>query len=455
MKKSIKVAILLFFITVNTHFCVSQITYDYYKNPEKIGSSNPNATKYFIKSFEFIMQWGAEDTDSAIFYMQKAIGEDSLYAIAYASLGHMIKYGGYNGTTIDRDSVAKLAEKSLKINPKCGDAHTLMSWVYEMKNEYSKAIASCKKAVEAEPNHRETWFWLGVRYSSNPEKLDSAIWAFNKSLEVDPLFGQPHQKLGWIYIYNQADYQKAAFHFRKMVYLYENVKPQDERLLIGYYGLGEALLHNAKWDDAIDTLKLLLKKSETSSLLWIDKLKSMTYSALIRCNMGKAKSELDHFIALNLGRQDKSPKDIGITISLIEEFDALSFQLKEYNVEDTLKKVRLPLYQKVLDNATEDYQINQAITYKCYQYIDEKKYEESNKWLGGLLKKYSNRKELVSGIYYCMALNFMMMKDTKHTISYLKKAVNKGYNDFITLKAQFYTLEENTQFKKIVQTNEK
>jgi len=451
MKKLIKAAFLLFFVTGNIHFCVSQITYDYYKNPEKIGSSNPKATKYFIKSFEFIMQWGAEDTDSAIFFMQKAIEEDSLYAIAFASLGHMIKYEGYKGTTVDRDSVTKLAAKALKMNPKCGDAHTLMSWVYEMKNENSKAIECCKKAVEAEPDHRETWFWLGVRYSSNPEKIDSAIYAFHKSLEVDSLFGQPHQKLGWIYIYNQPDYHKASYHFRKMIYLFEEINPRDDRLLLGYYGLGEALLHDGKYDNAIDTLNLLLKKCENATILWLDDLKSMTYSGLVRAQMRKAKSDLNKFIALNLGRQDKYPDDIEVTISLIEQFDALSYQLKDYDLTDTLKRVNITLFQKVFDNSNDVFQIGKAITYKCYQYIDEKKYEESNKWLSSLLDKYSERKELVSGIYYCMALNFMMMDDKKHTISYLKKAVNKGYNDFITMKAQFYELAENPEFKKILE----
>ena len=82
MKTLVKSIILLLFLLLIHQRGNSQITYDYYKNPDKIGSSNPKATEFFIRSFEFIMQWGTEDTDSAIFYMQKAIEEDSLYAIA-------------------------------------------------------------------------------------------------------------------------------------------------------------------------------------------------------------------------------------------------------------------------------------------------------------------------------------------------------------------------------------
>ena len=85
--KSIQIMIVALMGTVLSY---GQITYDYYSNPDKIGSPYPNATAYFIKSFEFIMQWGSEDTDSAIYYMEKAIEEDSLYAIAYASLVYYI-----------------------------------------------------------------------------------------------------------------------------------------------------------------------------------------------------------------------------------------------------------------------------------------------------------------------------------------------------------------------------
>jgi len=430
--------------------CSAQITYDYYQNPNKIGSSNPKATAYFIKSFEFIMQWGKEDTDSAIYYIQKSIEEDSLYAIAWATLGHLLRYEGYKGTSVDRDSVNRLAEKAIRINPKCGDAHTLKARVYASDNEYYKAIDECKKAVEVEPNHRETWLWLGVMYSIIPEKTDSAIYAFHKSLEVDSLFGQPHQKLGWIYIYDKPDNQKASYHFRKMVHFYENIKPADERMLLGYYGLSEALVIDKKWDDAIDTLNLLLKKCENATLLWLDRLKLMTYSGLVRAHMGKAKSDLDKFIALNLERQDKYPNDIGITLSIIEEFDVLSFRLLEFDLTDTLKQLRMPLFKRVFNYSNNDDEIIRAIDLKCYLYLDEKKYNESNEELRILLEKYGGKKNIVSAIYYAMARNYMKMDDTKHSISYLKKAVNTGYNDFLTMQAEFIKFANNQEFKKIL-----
>ncbi|MBN1790413.1 MAG: hypothetical protein JW830_07955 [Bacteroidales bacterium] len=446
-----KTIILLLFLLLINHRSNAQITYDYYKNPDKIGSPNPRATEYFIRSFEFIMHWGTEDTDSAIFYMQKAIKEDSLYAIAYASLGHLIKYGGYNGTSIDRDSIARLAVKALQINPRVGDAHTLMSWVHFMNNDYQKAIESCKKAVAAEPNHRETWFWLGVRYASLAEKLDSAINAFNQSLEVDSLFGQPHQKLGWIYLYDKNDFQKAAHHFRQMIHLYEDIIPADERMILGYYGLGETLLADKKPDAAIDTFQLLLRKCDSSTLHWVDNLSSWAHSGLARSFLEKAKNEQDKFITVNLGRLAKYPDDTGIMLNAIEEAEGLAFQIKDFNLTDTLREIRLSLYERLLNQTTDEYEINSAIRSKTALLQDEKKYEKAIAELNLLMVKYAGRKEILSNIHYIMACNYALLGKTGVALKHLRLATEAGFNDFNRMMndPDLASLKDSPKFKRI------
>ncbi|MBN2613451.1 MAG: hypothetical protein JXB00_17990 [Bacteroidales bacterium] len=440
-------------IIIQAAYC--QITYNYYKNPNKIGSPNPEATANFIKSFEFIMQWSGEDTDSAIYFMQKAIQEDSLYAIAYASLGHMIKYGGYNGSSVDKDSIAKLAEIALKINPVCGDAHTLMSWVHYMDANYQQAIESCKKAVEAEPDHRETWLWLGVRYTHMPEKLDSAIDAFNKSLEADSLFGQPHQKLGWIYLYYKPDYEKAAYHFRKMVCLFEETEPRDERMIIGYYGLGEALLKMKKPGHALDTFNLLLKKCNNSTINWLDNLLSWTYSGITRCHLMQADSVTNLFIAHNLATQENHPGDIGIKLNIIEEFEGFSYQLKEFNFSDTLKQLRMPLCEQVLSNATDDYEINRAIESKILLFQEGKEYQEAEAALKQFLVEYSGKNHIKSTICYLQACNYASMDKINKALKCLAKSVKRGFNDFYRINNEpaFIKLRNHRRFLKAVNDN--
>lgn len=451
MQKSIHLLYLMCFPALIFTQVDAQITYEYYKNPDKIGSSNPQATEYFIKSFEFIMQWGTEDTDSAIYYMQKAIEEDSLYAIAYAALGHLIKYKAYDGTTVSVDSIGKLAEKALQINPNVGDALTLQSWICYMDGNYQKAIDVCKKAVKAEPDHRETWLWLAIRYSHIPEKIDSAIIYFEKTIQVDSLFGQPHQKLGWIYIFDKKEYLKAAYHFRRMIHLYEDVEPRDERMILGYAGLGESLLLGKRFDNAIDTFNLLLQKCDKSNLHWVNNLRSWAYSGLIESYMGKANLELNNFIDHNYRAMDKHPDDIGSLHNLVDEIDRLEWSLEEYDHRDTLNKIRFLYYDEILDNANEDYIISSTINSKIRLIQKDKNYPKAQNEIMELLSKYADNKKVKAKLLFLLARNYSYLDNNRKALKYLKLSINEGYNDFTRFKEDpiYIKLKDDPKFKKI------
>lgn len=430
----------------------TQITYDYYRNPEKIGSPNPVATAYLIKSFEFIMQWGAEDTDSAIVYLQKAISEDKNYAMAYATLGHLLRYKGYNGATVNMDSVQRLAEKAVKLNPKLGDANTLFARVCDFKGEHNKAIEACLKAVEFEPDHRETWLWLGVMYSRTPGKTDSAIYAFNKCIEVAPNFGQPHQKLGLIYMNDQPDYKKAAYHFRQMVRLYEDYKPRDERMILGYCGLGEALLLDKKIDPAIDTLNLLLKICDNKPVLWVDNLHARVHSTLMMCYMEKARTELSQLIDGNLALQSKDPKNTGVSSQIIYEYDDLSHKLKAFSFIDTLNLQKVGQYEIVLNNSPTDNNLATVINSKVFSMMDEKDYQGAISELNSYLVKYPDKKNLKVDIYYNMACNYAQLNQPKTALKYLGLSIQEGFNDleWIKIDPNLSSLSDDPEFKRII-----
>ena len=430
-----------------------QITYEYYKNPEKIGSTNPRATEYFIKSFEFIMQWGSQDTDSAIYYMQKAIQEDSLYAIAYASLGHLIKFRGYDGTVIPVDSIARLTDKALSINPQCADAYTLQSWVYTMNGQVLDAIDACKKAVEAEPDHREAWFWLAVRYAQIPDKIDSAIFYFNKTIEIDPLFGQPHQKLGWIYLDQKPDYAKSVYHFRRMIYLYEEVEPKDERMIVGYQGLGEALVKSKEYDDAIDTLNMLLNELESSGLLWTDQLRSWGHTALAEAYMGKAEEEVERFIALNLSILEKHPGDMGSIQTIITDINSLEGKYDDYDQKDTLQQIREPFFNEIFSHdSVESYIVTQTIFSQYELMAKDKEYEKDRELMEAHIDRYAGRSDITSIIYYILAANSMKLEDPEQAIRHLELGVDDGLPiEWIEYSPTFEGLKDNPKYKKLLE----
>lgn len=427
------------------------MTYNYYSDPDKIGSQNSQATEYFITAFDYIMQWGIEDSDSAIFYLQKAIEIDSMYAIAYASLGHMIFYEGYNGTTVDLDSIEYLAKKAIDTDPQCGDALTLLARIYVRKGEDKNALEACKKAVAVEPNHRETWLWLGLMYL--PDKIDSAIYAFKKSLEVDSLFGQPHQKLGNLYLNHKYDFRNAAYHYRKMIYLFENITPRDERMIYGYYGLSKVLVHEKKWDAAIDTLNLLFEKCDNTTLLWVNRLKSMAYPILIAAYTGKASSEYKNFLALNYRRQKAYPEDINLAFDILEDYYSLSELMNNnYNLKDTLKKNLINTVQNILKNTENDEDVIKAFSYLLAISSIDKDVSTANNGFNILEERYSGKKEVLRWLYYLMAYFYMEIDDFPNAITYLKKAINHGFDNFELMQSEMTKLKDYEEFIKILES---
>lgn len=452
MKKELLNLGWILLLVIGSQIIQGQVSYNYYQDPGKIGSPDSVATAYFIKGFEFVMQWGAEDTDSAIVYMQKAIHEDKNYAIAYATLGHLLKYKGYNGTTYDMDSIEKLARKAISLNPKLGDGYTLLSRVYDYKMDHQKSIEACRKAVEFEPDNRETWIWLGIMYSRTPGKTDSAVFAFYKSLEVDPNFGQPHQKLGFLYMNDKHDYERAAYHFRQMIHLYESYKPRDERMILGYLGLGETLLLDKKYNSAIDTLNYLLKICENKPILWVDNLHERAHIALMFCYQGKTQAELNDLIEGNKKFQAKYPNDASISAKILEEYLNLGIRLKNYNFSDSIEKQKTPLYANILNNNPNDYNLVVVVNTRFVSLMEEEKYQTAISELNSYLTKYPNRKVLKFNVYYNIACCYARLNLPKEAFKNLDLSIREGFDDFEWIKNDPYlaNIKNSPEFNKML-----
>ncbi len=436
---------LILAILMNSYFASGQITYDYYKNPEKIGSSDPKATASFIKAFEFIMQWGKEDADSAIFYLEKAIEQDSLYAIAYATLGHMMMYKGYDGTHRDFDSIKSIGLKALEINPDCGDALTLLARV----TNGEEGMGYARKAVKAEPDHRETWLWLGMKYFDvNP---DSALYAFNKATEVDPTFGQGHQKLGLLYLYTEKkDYNQAAFHFRKMIDLYENFTPRDNRMVVGYEGLAKALIFNKQWDSAIDTLNIFKKMSNDDPLLFTGDLISNANVDLTTAYLGKSFSEFEKFDEWQEKRQNEHPNDIRLTFNILSDYFELSEQMKDVMIVDSLLQKEKVLVQKIIDNNGSFRDIVPTLFMEIFTYLNFNKYLEAKEELENLAQKLESRKDVLPYVYYLLAVDYDRMGDEKNAVENLEIAFKKGFKNVKRCNIDFSETKDTKGYQKII-----
>lgn len=193
----------------------------------------------------------------ALDYFDKAIELDSSYPDPWIN-----KSCAYNQLH-DLDNALQAALKSVEVNPILETYHNL-GYVYMCREEYTKAKKYLKHVVKNQPTHGKALFNLGCVYnelgnkqktwqcfkkcctqadfdtnaasfnmygltSMLLEKYDDAIFAYKKSLELDPTSIKTKFNLAEVYsLINE--HNKASLLYKELI----NKKPNDALLLYKY-----------------------------------------------------------------------------------------------------------------------------------------------------------------------------------------------------------------------------
>ncbi len=304
---------------------IGQSGYNYYQRADRVGSPNQMAFSYFKKAYyDHIWNWTRTGSDSAVYYLQLAIKEDSLYGAAYAFLGHVYKFKTYDGADNDEFKNQKwYAEKAIALSPKLGDAYTLMATVKWTEGDKASALSYLRKAVRIEPDHVGNHLWLGMRLSTFPEKKDSAVLCFHRIMKMDPEYGQAYMKLAVLY----GDYQvhdSALFYFNKAIHHFETVRPRDLRMINGY--LSSAILlkdHFKDYEQAERNLKTYIRELNKTDFMVKDQSLMMAHEALADCYRRMAEEEIHNLITHNDRFLKDYPGDIERTFQVIDSYFAL------------------------------------------------------------------------------------------------------------------------------------
>jgi len=172
-----------------------------------------------LKAFQYYMQGRAAaqrrtnaDLLASVSYYEKALQEDSRYALAYAGLSDAYANLGYYGSIAPVEGRRKAegaARKALELDDKLAEAHTALGQIYIAfaPSDFSTGDRELNHAIELNPNLAVARYNLGLSFIRQG-RLDEAIVELQKARALDPLSSVIARAVVIPY-YFKRDYQRA------------------------------------------------------------------------------------------------------------------------------------------------------------------------------------------------------------------------------------------------------
>jgi serine/threonine protein kinase/Tfp pilus assembly protein PilF len=210
-----------------------------------VTTSSMEAYRYYMEGRENRRKYYMEKARIAF---EKAVELDPDFAMAYYYLA--LVYGYRGGNIAARDTALKRAKAlSHRVTEK---ERISIEAIYAryIEKDPEKYFRIAKKRAEKFPKEKENFFSLGAFYWGRGD-LDKAKKEFNKALELDPNYGEPHNYLSGIYEL-MGDFTKAIEHSKKYVELNPGEPNPIDTLAAIYFWMGNL-------DEAIATYKNVLE----------------------------------------------------------------------------------------------------------------------------------------------------------------------------------------------------
>jgi TolB-like protein/lipoprotein NlpI len=175
-------------------------------------TENLKAFQYYVQGRSVIHRRTREDMLKAFRYYERAIREDSNYALAYAGLaeayGNLGVYG-YISPIEGRRKEEETARKALGLDENLAEAHVVLGHAYTTfaPSNFLLGDRELRNAIELSPSLAIAHFYLGFSLVRQG-RLDESLEEFLKARELDPLSAINARGVAAAY-YLKRDYVRA------------------------------------------------------------------------------------------------------------------------------------------------------------------------------------------------------------------------------------------------------
>ena len=175
-------------------------------------TENLKAFQYYMQGRGYINRRTREDLLEAVRYCEKAIEEDSNYALAYAGLADAtaaLGVRGYIAPLEARRKAGEAARKALVLDENLAEAHAVIGYVDTAFTPYNFSLGDreLRRAIELSPSLALAHQYLGLSFIKQG-RLDEGLEESLKARELDPLSSSVARTVAMTY-YLKRDYVRA------------------------------------------------------------------------------------------------------------------------------------------------------------------------------------------------------------------------------------------------------
>jgi DNA-binding winged helix-turn-helix (wHTH) protein/tetratricopeptide (TPR) repeat protein len=144
-------------------------------------TESAEAYQLYLKGRYYFNKLTLASVQKGVEYLQQAIEQDPVYALAYAGLGDCHNY------LANRDEAKRSVSKALELDGELGEAHASLGFFRFLYDwDFSGAESEFITALTLNPNYAEAHHWYGI-FLANLGRHDEAKREAELAVERDPL----------------------------------------------------------------------------------------------------------------------------------------------------------------------------------------------------------------------------------------------------------------------------
>jgi serine/threonine protein kinase/Flp pilus assembly protein TadD len=191
------------------------------KTPVKKPTENIEAYNLNLKGRYYLSKLTPDNLAKSKEYFEQAIATDPDYASPWHGLAAMYNVSGMMGDTPPRaanEQSRRAILKALELDNTLPEAHSHLGGLLANEFDWKGAESRMLRALELGPNSSHVWSIYSLYYLLPTGRLEEALAAMLKTLELDPLSPASHAFLGSIYIM-MRQYDRAIEQYRNALEL--------------------------------------------------------------------------------------------------------------------------------------------------------------------------------------------------------------------------------------------